>query len=100
MPGGGIAVFVCVLYGLLLMLVTVFKQPPVTESGPWMAHVKTAFWFRDLALPVFYWSGLLARLGFTSVVAAGRRFLLVGPLSAPGRRVAVSRCDYPAGAPI
>ncbi|ELO85610.1 type III restriction-modification system enzyme (StyLTI) modification methylase, partial [Salmonella enterica subsp. enterica serovar Enteritidis str. 6.0562-1] len=40
--------------GLPLMLVTVFGNRLLPKSGPWMAHVKTAFGFVILALPVFF----------------------------------------------
>ncbi|MBA7931514.1 protein-disulfide reductase DsbD [Klebsiella sp. RHBSTW-00215] len=39
--------------GLPLILVTVFGNRLLPKSGPWMAHVKTAFGFVILALPVF-----------------------------------------------
>ncbi|HHR1327995.1 protein-disulfide reductase DsbD [Klebsiella aerogenes] len=38
---------------LPLILVTVFGNRLLPKSGPWMAHVKTAFGFVILALPVF-----------------------------------------------
>ncbi|SUI04516.1 thiol:disulfide interchange protein DsbD [Salmonella enterica subsp. indica] len=77
--GGGTLYLYALGMGLPLMLVTVFGNRLLPKSGPWMAHVKTAFGFVILALPVFftgadYWRGL----GFTSVVAAGRRFLWLG----------------------
>ncbi|MGS9102729.1 protein-disulfide reductase DsbD, partial [Salmonella enterica subsp. enterica serovar Infantis] len=39
--------------GLPLMMVTVFGNRLLPKSGPWMAHVKTAFGLVILALPVF-----------------------------------------------
>lgn len=39
--------------GLPLILVTVFGNRLLPKSGPWMGHVKTAFGFVILALPVF-----------------------------------------------
>ncbi|MFV3240041.1 protein-disulfide reductase DsbD, partial [Klebsiella pneumoniae] len=39
--------------GLPLILVTVFGNRLLPKSGPWMSHVKTAFGFVILALPVF-----------------------------------------------
>ncbi|AYL64006.1 protein-disulfide reductase DsbD [Citrobacter youngae] len=39
--------------GLPLMLITVFGNRLLPKSGPWMEHVKTAFGFVILALPVF-----------------------------------------------
>lgn len=39
--------------GLPLILITVFGNRLLSKSGPWMVHVKTAFGFVILALPVF-----------------------------------------------
>ncbi len=46
------AVFVCAGHGAPLILVTVFGNRLLPKSGPWMSHVKTAFGFVILALPV------------------------------------------------
>ncbi|WP_336220650.1 protein-disulfide reductase DsbD [Citrobacter amalonaticus] len=51
--GGGTLYLYALGMGLPLMLVTVFGNRLLPKSGPWMAHVKTAFGFVILALPVF-----------------------------------------------
>lgn len=51
---GGSALYLYALgMGLPLILVTVFGQRLLPKSGRWMNHVKTAFGFAILALPVF-----------------------------------------------
>ena len=51
--GGGMLYLYALGMGLPLILVTVFGNRLLPKSGPWMAHVKTAFGFVILALPVF-----------------------------------------------
>ena len=51
--GGGILYLYALGMGLPLMLITVFGNRLLPKSGPWMEHVKTAFGFVILALPVF-----------------------------------------------
>ncbi|ATX99931.1 protein-disulfide reductase DsbD [Klebsiella aerogenes] len=51
--GGGTLYLYALEMGLPLILVTVFGNRLLPKSGPWMAHVKTAFGFVILALPVF-----------------------------------------------
>ncbi|WP_249022438.1 MULTISPECIES: protein-disulfide reductase DsbD [Kluyvera] len=51
--GGGTLYLYALGMGLPLILVTVFGNRLLPKSGPWMAHVKTAFGFMILALPVF-----------------------------------------------
>ncbi|POT57056.1 protein-disulfide reductase DsbD [Citrobacter amalonaticus] len=51
--GGGTLYLYALGMGLPLMLVTVFGNRLLPKSGPWMEHVKTAFGFVILALPVF-----------------------------------------------
>ncbi|MEQ3411761.1 protein-disulfide reductase DsbD [Klebsiella aerogenes] len=51
--GGGTLYLYALGMGLPLILVTVFGNRLLPKSGPWMAHVKTAFGFAILALPVF-----------------------------------------------
>lgn len=51
--GGGTLYLYALGMGLPLILVTVFGNRLLPKSGPWMAHVKTAFGFVILALPVF-----------------------------------------------
>lgn len=51
--GGGTLYLYALGMGLPLMLVTVFGNRLLPKSGPWMTHVKTAFGFVILALPVF-----------------------------------------------
>nr|VUD23447.1 thiol:disulfide interchange protein DsbD [Salmonella sp. NCTC 7297] len=51
--GGGTLYLYALGMGLPLMLITVFGNRLLPKSGPWMAHVKTAFGFVILALPVF-----------------------------------------------
>ncbi|SUH18276.1 thiol:disulfide interchange protein DsbD [Salmonella enterica subsp. enterica] len=79
--GGGTLYLYALGMGLPLMLVTVFGNRLLPKSGPWMAHVKTAFGFVILALPVF----LLERIiGEAWVYVCGRCWAslsLVGPLS-------------------
>ncbi|MGK7293563.1 cytochrome c biogenesis protein CcdA, partial [Salmonella enterica] len=43
--GGGTLYLYALGMGLPLMLVTVFGNRLLPKSGPWMAHVKTAFGF-------------------------------------------------------
>lgn len=51
---GGITLYLYALgMGIPLMLITVFGNRLLPKSGPWMEHVKTAFGFVILALPVF-----------------------------------------------
>lgn len=74
--GGGTLYLYALGMGLPLILVTVFGNRLLPKSGPWMAHVKTAFGFVILALPVFFTGARYWRsLGFTPVVAAWRRLL-------------------------
>jgi thiol:disulfide interchange protein DsbD len=54
--GGGTLYLYALGMGLPLILVTVFGNRLLPKSGPWMSHVKTAFGFVILALPVFCWS--------------------------------------------
>ena len=51
--GGGTLYLYALGMGLPLMLITVFGNRLLPKSGPWMSHVKTAFGFVILALPVF-----------------------------------------------
>ncbi|MDA8479808.1 protein-disulfide reductase DsbD [Citrobacter sp. Awk 4] len=51
--GGGTLYLYALGMGLPLILVTVFGNRLLPKSGPWMEHVKTAFGFVILALPVF-----------------------------------------------
>lgn len=51
--GGGTLYLYALGMGLPLILATVFGNRLLPKSGPWMAHVKTAFGFVILALPVF-----------------------------------------------
>lgn len=51
--GGGTLYLYALGMGLPLILITVFGNRLLPKSGPWMAHVKTAFGFAILALPVF-----------------------------------------------
>ena len=51
--GGGTLHLYALGMGLPLMLITVFGNRLLPKSGPWMEHVKTAFGFVILALPVF-----------------------------------------------
>ncbi|MBJ9269016.1 protein-disulfide reductase DsbD [Citrobacter freundii] len=51
--GGGTLYLYALGMGLPLMLITVFGNRLQPKSGPWMEHVKTAFGFVILALPVF-----------------------------------------------
>ncbi|WEF27827.1 protein-disulfide reductase DsbD [Klebsiella aerogenes] len=51
--GGGTLYLYALGMGLPLILVTVFGNRLLPKSGPWMAHVKTAFGFVILALPIF-----------------------------------------------
>lgn len=97
--GGGTLYLYALGMGLPLMLVTVFGNRLLPKSGPWMAHVKTAFGFVILALPVFTGADYWRDLGFTSVVAAGRRFLWLGLYHQPSGQTSVDayRTDYPAG---
>lgn len=56
---GAIALYLLALgMGLPLMLITLFGHQVLPKSGEWLLHVKTAFGFVMLALPVF----LLARV--------------------------------------
>ncbi|MDM2755684.1 MULTISPECIES: protein-disulfide reductase DsbD [unclassified Citrobacter] len=51
--GGGTLYLYALGMGFPLMLITVFGNRLLPKSGPWMEHVKTAFGFVILALPVF-----------------------------------------------
>lgn len=51
--GGGTLYLYALGMGLPLMLITVFGNRLLPKSGPWMEHVKTAFGFVILAIPVF-----------------------------------------------
>ena len=51
--GGGTLYLYALGMGLPLMMITVFGNRLLPKSGPWMEHVKTAFGFVILALPVF-----------------------------------------------
>lgn len=51
--GGGTLYLYALGMGLPLILITVFGNRLLPKSGPWMEHVKTAFGFVILALPVF-----------------------------------------------
>lgn len=51
--GGGTLYLYALGMGLPLMLVTISGNRLLPKSGPWMEHVKTAFGFVILALPVF-----------------------------------------------
>lgn len=51
--GGGTLYLYALGMGLPLMLITVFGNRLLPKNGPWMEHVKTAFGFVILALPVF-----------------------------------------------
>ncbi|MGG5160805.1 protein-disulfide reductase DsbD [Citrobacter portucalensis] len=51
--GGGTLYLYALGMGFPLMLITVFGNRMLPKSGPWMEHVKTAFGFVILALPVF-----------------------------------------------
>ncbi|MDE9688792.1 protein-disulfide reductase DsbD [Citrobacter portucalensis] len=51
--GGGTLYLYALGMGLPLMLITVFGNRLLPKCGPWMEHVKTAFGFVILALPVF-----------------------------------------------
>ena len=51
--GGGTLYLYALGMGIPLILVTLFGNRLLPKSGPWMAHVKTAFGFVILALPVF-----------------------------------------------
>lgn len=73
--GGGTLYLYALGMGLPLIPVTVFGNRLLPKSGPWMAHVKTAFGFVILALPVFTGARYWRSLGFTPVVAAWRRLL-------------------------
>ena len=60
--GGGTLYLYALGMGLQLILVTVFGNRLLPKSGPWMAHVKTAFGFVILALPVFLLERILGDL--------------------------------------
>lgn len=60
--GGGTLYLYALGMGLPLILVTVFGNRLLPKSGPWMAHVKTAFGFVILALPVFLLERILGDL--------------------------------------
>ena len=51
--GGGTLYLYALGMGLPLMLITVYGNRLLPKSGPWMEHVKTAFGFVILALPIF-----------------------------------------------
>ncbi|MDJ1652451.1 protein-disulfide reductase DsbD [Raoultella sp. Ech2A] len=60
--GGGTLYLYALGMGLPLILVTVFGNRLLPKSGPWMAHVKTAFGFVILALPVFLLERILSEV--------------------------------------
>ncbi len=60
--GGGTLYLYALGMGLPLILVTVFGNRLLPKSGPWMAHVKTAFGFVILALPVFLLERIVGEL--------------------------------------
>lgn len=60
--GGGTLYLYALGMGLPLILVTVFGNRLLPKSGPWMAHVKTAFGFVILALPVFLLERILGEV--------------------------------------
>ena len=76
--GGGTLYLYALGMGLPLILVTVFGNRLLPKSGPWMAHVKTAFGFVILALPVFLLERIIGRLGAAAVVDARRGILRLG----------------------
>ncbi|MGX8941268.1 protein-disulfide reductase DsbD [Symbiopectobacterium sp. Eva_TO] len=51
--GGGILYLYALGMGLPLIAVTLFGNRFLPRSGPWMQHIKTAFGFVILALPIF-----------------------------------------------
>ena len=77
--GGGTLYLYALGMGLPLILVTVFGNRLLPKSGPWMSHVKTAFGFVILALPVFLLERIIRRpVGVTAVVNARCRLLQLG----------------------
>lgn len=60
--GGGTLYLYALGMGLPLILVTVFGNRLLPKSGPWMAHVKTAFGFVILALTVFLLERIVGEL--------------------------------------
>jgi thiol:disulfide interchange protein DsbD len=60
--GGGTLYLYALGMGLPLILVTVFGNRLLPKSGPWMSHVKTAFGFVILALPVFLLERIVGEL--------------------------------------
>lgn len=60
--GGGTLYLYALGMGLPLILVTVFGNRLLPKSGPWMAHVKIAFGFVILALPVFLLERILGEV--------------------------------------
>ncbi|VUS22559.1 protein-disulfide reductase DsbD [Klebsiella spallanzanii] len=60
--GGGTLYLYALGMGLPLILVTVFGNRLLPKGGPWMAHVKTAFGFVILALPVFLLERIVGEL--------------------------------------
>lgn len=98
--GGGTLYLYALGMGLPLMLVTVFGNRLLPKSGPWMAHVKTAFGFVILALPVFLLERIIGEAwGLRLWSLAGRRFLWLGLYHQPSGQTSVDayRTDYPAG---
>ncbi|MFT8212047.1 MAG: protein-disulfide reductase DsbD [Symbiopectobacterium sp.] len=53
MAGGGTLYLYALGMGLPLIAVIVFSNRFLPRSGPWMQHIKTAFGFVILALPIF-----------------------------------------------
>ncbi|MBJ3814040.1 protein-disulfide reductase DsbD [Shimwellia pseudoproteus] len=62
LAGGGTLYLYALGMGLPLILITVFGSRLLPRSGPWMEHVKTAFGFVILALPVFLLERVLGEL--------------------------------------
>lgn len=62
LAGGGTLYLYALGMGLPLILITVFGSRLLPRSGPWMEHVKTAFGFVILALPVFLLERVLGDL--------------------------------------
>jgi thiol:disulfide interchange protein DsbD len=71
--GGGTLYLYALGMGLPLILVTVFGNRLLPKSGPWMAHVKTAFGFVILAAGLFTGAYRGRTVGPAALVAAGRR---------------------------
>lgn len=62
LTGGGTLYLYALGMGLPLILITVFGSRLLPRGGPWMDHVKTAFGFVILALPVFLLERVLGEL--------------------------------------